>query len=194
MYTLCLWMQISGRNISKCVPLICIYFCWCFGELVTYLRWDTLIISMGGSSFPRSPLNAKHLPGKHNKHTEREKVRGWRRGGDNRRQKMVSFLIPVKKLIHLIFFLVPVHPGFISFVRARRESCTQLILTICSNPCLTLTTFRSRNSTLCRASKWPCEQNKNALQVHCITFANGSAYQISRRALRKSGLIEMCKW
>lgn len=165
---------------------------WRVGDLLEMRHFNHLngwlIISALASECKASAWKAQQT------HTEREKVRGWRRGGDNRRQKMVSFLIPVKKLIHLIFFLVPVHPGFISFVRARRESCTQLILTICSNPCLTFATFRSRNSTLCRASKWPCEQNKNALQVHCITFANGSAYQISRRALRKGGLIEMCKW
>lgn len=52
---------------------------------------------MGGSSFPRSPLNAKHLPGKHNRHGERE-----REEGDDGRQNMVLFLAPVKKVIDLI--------------------------------------------------------------------------------------------
>lgn len=28
----------------------------------THFRWETLIISMGGSSFPRSPRNANVLP------------------------------------------------------------------------------------------------------------------------------------
>lgn len=46
----------------------------------THLRCDTLIISMGGSSLPRSPLNAKHLPGRHSRgrKSECERLRDWR--------------------------------------------------------------------------------------------------------------------
>lgn len=39
-----------------------IKFVFATGKHVTHFRCDTLIISMAGSSFPRSPRNAKHRP------------------------------------------------------------------------------------------------------------------------------------
>lgn len=58
---------------------------------------------MGGSSFPRSPLNAKHLPKK------KEIVMETETGSVNKkqfwqRQDVVCVFLPVKPLIHLVFF------------------------------------------------------------------------------------------
>lgn len=47
--------------------------------------------------------------------------------------------------------------------------------------------------TLCRASRCPFKQNKNALQLCAITFAKGSADLILQRTLRKAGLFKMYK-
>lgn len=94
-------------------------------EVNTYLRWDTLIISMGGSSFPRSPLNAKHRP-----KTPRQKER---RKTDNEIKSVLKrsywgnnkqcFLIYLKQLIHLIFLMKQLFLLFFSFWSCNGNEC-----------------------------------------------------------------------
>ena len=105
------------------------------GEPATYLRWDTFIISMGGSSFPRSPLNAKHLPGNHNRQREGEGGL-WKKAGHG----IFPHTCEETDWSHL--HLVAGLPGFISFAGAERANCRQLILTSCFNPCFTFTQSR----------------------------------------------------
>lgn len=122
-------LSVNVQFVSKCVcvsqakaleteVLLLFGFCRWWREQATHLRWDTLIISMGGSSFPRSPLNAKHLPGKHNRDTDR---RVWGRGGDAGRQKTVPFLTTCEETDWTHSTLVPGRPGFISFAGAGKE-------------------------------------------------------------------------
>lgn len=67
--------------------------------------------------------------------TDRERERG----SYERKQDMVSFLTPVKRLT---LHLVAGHLGFISFAGAERANCRRLILTSCFNPCFTFTQSR----------------------------------------------------
>lgn len=148
------------KSIRYC-DVVGIWFCWRWGEQATHLRWDTLIISMGGSSFPRSPLNAKHLP-ENTTDIERENVSVWWWKAED---GIFPYTCEETDWSH--FILVPGRPGFISFAGAKRANCRQLILTTCSNSCFSfrkLSTRRSRHY----AEHQGAPLNKTRIPFRCI--------------------------
>ena len=86
---------------------MCVY--QCINIWKTHLRWDTLIISIGGSSFPRSPLKAKHLPGRH----KRLKVsgRGCEDGTFYYTSKFAFFFVNSSDLLTYLFGIPNCEPS-----------------------------------------------------------------------------------